>query len=72
MSTLQNARIVGPVAYTTAHGQARKIPLGPCLIEQLDDQSIDIIWGARGQSSAALPAGAVAQACEHGHLVLLD
>lgn len=70
MTTL-TARIVGPVRYLGADGEDRSIPLGPCLIERLDDQSVDIFWGALGQSSAAVPMQEVVAARESGRLVLL-
>jgi len=70
--TIQNARITGPVHYQAQDGRSLDIPLGPCLVEQLDDRLIDIIWGANGQRSAALPVEEVASARDQGHLVLLD
>ena len=71
MST-QSARITGPIPYRSAGGQAQNIPLGPCLVERLDDRVIDIIWGADGQRSAALPLEEVESAEQQGNLVLLD
>ncbi len=71
MST-HRARITGPVAYLADGGRKQRIPIGPCLVEKLGEPSIDIIWGARGQSSVALSAEAVRAATAHGHLVLLD
>ncbi len=40
-------------------------------IEQIDDLLVGIIWGARGQSSAALPVEDVKAAADVGNLVLL-
>jgi hypothetical protein len=71
MNTL-TARIVGPVRYQSANGEDLRIPLGPCLIERLDDESVDIIWGTHGQISAAVPAQEVMDARKSGRLVLLD
>jgi len=71
MST-QGARVTGPISYRSADGRARNIPLGPCLIERLDDRLIDIIWGAAGQRSAALPMEEVESAEQRGNLVLLE
>jgi hypothetical protein len=68
----RSARITGPVAYTSASGLERHIPLGPCLIERLGDRAVDIIWGADGQRCAALPTTEVESAEQQGHLVLLD
>jgi hypothetical protein len=66
------ARITGPISYLSDGGQRQNIPIGPCLVEGLGGRSIDIIWGARGQSSAALPIEEIEAAQDHGHLVLLD
>ena len=37
-----------------------------------DRRSIDIVWGARGQSCVALPVEEIQAAQDKGHLVLLD
>jgi hypothetical protein len=70
--TTHRARIVGPISYRAGTGRKQNIPIGPCLLESLGGQSIDIIWGARGQSSVALPVEEIESAQDHGHLVLLD
>lgn len=70
--TTHRARITGPVSYMAGNGRKQSIPLGPCLLESLGGRLIDIIWGTRGQSSAALPIEAIEAAKDHGHLVLLD
>jgi hypothetical protein len=70
--TTHSARITGPVSYQTGEGKPRNIPLGPCLVEQGDGPLVDIVWGASGQNSAALPVEAMVSAEESGHLVLLD
>ena len=72
MTTTHSARITGPVAYTKDDGKTANIPIGPCLIEQIDDRLVDIIWGANGQRSAALPLEDIEAATGHGNLVLLD
>lgn len=66
------ARITGPVAYLAPNGRRVNIPLGPCMVEHMDGPLTDIVWGSRGQSSAALPSEAVQAAQDQGHLVLLD
>jgi hypothetical protein len=43
--TTHPARIVGPVAYRGGTGRRQKIPLGPCLVETVDGQSIEVVWG---------------------------
>ena len=70
--TLHTARITGPVPYRAQSGRQLHIPIGPCLVEDVDDRSVDIIWGAQGQSSAALPVEEIETAKGHGYLVLLD
>ena len=70
--TTHRARITGPVFYLSGSGRKQHIPIGPCLVERLSGRSIDIVWGARGQSSVALPVEEVQAARDRGHLVLLD
>lgn len=70
--TTHCARITGPVSYLNGGGCTLNIPIGPCLVERLGDQSIDIVWGQQGQSSVALPIAEIQAAQKHGHLVLLD
>lgn len=73
MTTItHSARITRPVSYATSEGRKSSIPVGPCLIEQIDDRLVNIIWGARGQSSAALPVEDVKAAASVGNLVVLD
>jgi hypothetical protein len=70
--TTHQARITGPVPYRAGTGRMQNIPIGPCLVESLGGRSIDIVWGARGQSSVALPVEEIKAAQDLGHLVLLD
>lgn len=70
--TTRMARITGPVAYLASGGKHRNLPLGPCLVEQGKGESVDIVWGAKGQNSATLPLQELESAEESGHLVLLD
>lgn len=70
--TTRRARITGPVSYRCGNGRKLNIPIGPCLVESLGGRSIDIVWGARGQSSVALPVEEIEAAQDRGHLVLLD
>jgi len=67
-----SARIVGPVSYQSDSGKLQSIPTGPCLVETLNGRLIDIIWGAYGQNSVALPIEAIRAAHDDGHLILLD
>ncbi len=66
------ARITGPVAYLAVTGEQATIPLGPCLVEQGDGESVDIIWGSKGQNSVALPVQELESAENSGHVLLLD
>ncbi len=68
----QCARITGPISYRAGSGRQQKIPIGPCLVEGLGGPSVDIIWGAQGQRSAALPINEIEAAKQDGHLVLLE
>ncbi len=70
--TIRNARITGPLRYKAEDGLSHDIPLGPCLLEQLDDSLIDVVWGADGQRSAVLPVEDVKSARAQGNLLLLD
>lgn len=70
--TTRRARIVGPVSYRAGSGRKQNIPIGPCLVEGIGGRSIDIVWGARGQSCVALPVEEIQAAQDKGHLVLLD
>ncbi len=70
--TTHTARITGPVTYLSASGRRVNIPIGPCMVERMNDALTDIVWGSRGQSSAALPAEAVQAAQDRGDLILLD
>ena len=71
-TTTHSARITGPVVYLGKSGRQLNIPLGPCLVEQGDGPLVDIVWGAQGQNSAALPIEEMTSAEDSGHLVLLD
>jgi hypothetical protein len=67
-----SARVTGPIVYTSAAGKRANIPRGPCLVEEVDGDVVDIVWGPRGERSAMLPVEALEAAEESGHLVLLD
>ena len=67
-----SARITGPIPYLSTGGKRANIPLGPCLVEEVDDDTYDIVWGPMGERSTALPAQALEAAEESGSLVLLD
>ena len=70
--TTHSARITGPVHYVGEGGRDALIPLGPCLVEQLDGRSVDVFWGDYGDETAALSLEAIQVAEECGNLVMLD
>lgn len=69
---LRNARIVGPVSCLKRSGKPARIPLGPCLLEQIDVDGVDVIWGAAGQRPTVLSKTELEVAAASGGLVLLD
>ena len=69
---MHSARITGPIAYRTPDGQLLNIPAGPCLIEDMKDQRVEVIWGPNGQNSAALALVDIESATQQGHILLLD
>lgn len=70
--TTHSARITGPVHYLRTGGGDAAIPIGPCLVEQVDGRSVDIFWGDSGDETAALTFEALEAAEDRGHLVVLD
>jgi hypothetical protein len=70
--TTHSGRITGPVHYLGAGGREALVPLGPCLVEQLDGRSVDIFWGDIGDKTAAMSFQALEAAEDSGHLVVLD
>jgi hypothetical protein len=70
--TTHTARITGPVAYLSTGGKRANIPLGPCLVEEVDEQTVDIVWGPQGERSTVLPLQEFEAAEESGNVVLLD
>jgi hypothetical protein len=66
------ARVTGPIEVVAHDGHARTIPVGPCLVEELNGDLVDIVWGAAGEKSAVVPTTAAEDAERDGRLVLLD
>ncbi len=66
------ARILGPLPYQARVGHTQNIPVGPCLVEVVGNKSANIVWGARGQSSAAVNVQEIEAAQHSGLLELLD
>ena len=70
--TTHPARITAPLSYTPRDGRKRFIPVGPCLVETMGGDAIDIIWGSRGQKSLTLQQDELEAAQVQGLLVVLD
>jgi hypothetical protein len=68
----RNARLLAPLQFQDPDGTAVQVPAGECLIEQVDDASVDVIWGAEGENSITVSLDAVKAAAEEGTLVLVD
>lgn len=71
-SNLCSGRVVGAVPYVQDDGEQGNIPLGPCLVEPLDEQRVDVFWGESGECSAVLSVHDLKAATLSGRLVLLD
>ena len=70
--TLRSARIVEPLIYWSSNGKQLKIPVGPCLIEQMAGAQVEIIWGASGQNSTGIAQKDIELAERSGSLLMLD
>lgn len=69
---IHSARISGPVAFTEICGDRATIPLGPCMLQELDVDTAEIFWGVDGERSAVLSRDDLVNAAKKGDLVLLD
>ncbi len=69
---MRPARVIKPIPYATRGGRQSLIPVGPCLLECDAQGGVAIVWGARGQRSAALPSAVLESAREQGRLQLLE
>lgn len=49
-----SARVTDPIFYNDERGAVSQVPVGPCLVEQIDHDKFDVIWGVHGQSSACV------------------
>lgn len=70
--TVRNARVVEPLSYWSGNGKQLKIPVGPCLVEEMAGAHAEIIWGASGQNSAGISQKDVDAAERSGALLMLD
>ncbi len=68
---MQPARVAGPIRYVL-RGTPRELPWGPCLLERVDHQHVDIIWGDSGEHCAEVPVAEIKRAADHGDLVLVN
>jgi hypothetical protein len=69
---LRSGRIVGPLHFANFVRGDVRIPNGPCLLEQLDDDRVAVIWGASGQHSQTLSRTDLEVAAASGSLLLLE
>jgi hypothetical protein len=67
-----SARVTDPITFVAPNGRTRTIPVGPCLVEELEGDLIDLVWGVAGEKSAVLPTTEAERAEREGRLVLLD
>lgn len=67
-----SARVIDPIEFVAPNGRKRKIPVGPCLVEELEGDLVDLIWGPTGERSAVLPSTEAERAERDGKLVMLD
>jgi hypothetical protein len=67
-----SARVIDPIRVVASDGHARTIPPGPCLVEELEGDLVDIVWGRAGEQSIAVPTTQAERAEREGKLVLLD
>jgi hypothetical protein len=73
MSSISHtARVTHPLAYRSVEGLSVTIPPGPCLVEQLDAEKADVVWGSSGENSAVIPLQQLLSAERSGDIVLLD
>ena len=70
--TIHSARVSGPMAFTELSGGRKTIPIGPCLLQALGIDEVEIFWGADGERSAVLSRKEMKSAADLGDLVLLD
>ena len=67
-----SARVTDPIRVVADDGHARTIPVGPCLVEELDGDLVDVVWGRAGEKSLVMPTTQIESAEREGKLVLLD
>jgi hypothetical protein len=68
----RSARITAPINYGKRNGKRGTIPPGPCIVEQIDDDRIDVVWGDKGQRSTMFTNAEIAEAATQGNLIFLD
>jgi hypothetical protein len=68
----RSARIISPISYEKSNGKKGTIPAGPCIIEQIDEDRIDIVWGDKGQRSTSLNVAEINTAATQGSIIFLD
>lgn len=72
LHSTHTARVTGPITFVSPNGRKQTIPIGPCLLEELDGDCVDLVWGPAGDRSAVMPSVEAERAEREGKLVLLD
>lgn len=72
LAPTRSVRVVGPIDYIAADGQPARIPLGPALVEAVNPQLAEIVWGPEAENSATLPITRLEAAALEGALVAVD
>ncbi len=68
-----SARVIDPIEFVAPNGRRkRRIPVGPCLVEELEGDLVDLVWGPTGERSVVLPSTEAERAERDGKLVMLD
>lgn len=70
--TTHSGRVTGPLTFRKTNGERGNVPLGPCIVEEDDEGSVDVFWGDSGELSAVLTSQEAREAANEGNLVLLD
>lgn len=68
----RNARLTAPMPFQNSDGTTDVVPSGACMIEQLDDDHVDLIWGMDGECAIRLSVTEVKAAADGGLLVLVE
>jgi hypothetical protein len=68
----RSVRIVGPIHYTAADGHDTLIPMGAAILEAVNPQLAELVWGEDGENAVTLPMTQLEQAVLEGALIAAD